>query len=139
MTAFGTVSSTTDMTTGIIPSLLATTTGIDLKTVATTNLYTVPGGKTLICTEIVLRITSSSGFALPCTLSIGKTAAFNEWLVATAMTNLGVAGDFRLLSNSAAGLVYKTFAATETIALVVTIGATTTTLVATADLFGYLV
>lgn len=120
-------------------SLLTTVSGINLKTVAATNLYTIPSGTTAVITEIVLRITTSSGFAVGCTISVGKTASFNEWLVATAMTGLSAVGNFRMLSQSAAGLVYGTFAAAEVIALNVTVGATATTLTGTAEVFGYLV
>lgn len=128
----------TSSPTGVVP-VLSTTSNIDLKTAAATNLYTVPAGKTLIVTEIVLRVTAASGFAAGCTLSIGKSAAYTEWLAATAMTGLSAIGNYRLLSNSAAGLVYNVFAAGDVIALNVTIGATATTLTATAELQGYLI
>lgn len=119
--------------------LLATVTGIDLKTVAATNLYTVPAGKTLVITEVVIRVTAADTFAVAATLAVGKTASFNEWIVATAMTGLAAVGQFRLLSNSAAGLIYQSFAAGEVVALNVTVGATATTLTGAVDLFGYLI
>ena len=119
-------------------SKLATVTGISLTAAATTNLYTVPAGASVVITEIVLRITAVNTFISGATISVGKTASYNEWLVATAMGNLSTVGQFRMLSHSAAGLLYQTFAAAEIVALNVTIGATSTTLTATADIYGYL-
>lgn len=117
---------------------LATVTGINLKVAASTNLYTVPAGKTAYITEVVLRITAVDTFAAGATISVGKTASFNEWLAATAMGSLSATNQFRLLSHSAAGLIYQSFAAAEILALSVTIGATATTLTAACDVFGYL-
>lgn len=123
---------------GVI-SRLASVSGVDLKTVASTNLYTVPTGKSLVVTEVIIRITVSSGFAVAATVSVGKTAAFTEWLVATAMTGLSALGSFRKLSDSVAALVHGMFTAGEVLALNVTVGATATTLTATVDVYGYLV
>lgn len=122
-----------------VNSRLASISSIDLTAAAATNLYTVPAGKTLKITEIVLTITTSTTFSLACTLGIGKSSSFNEWLAATAMTGLSAVGNFRLLSNSVAGLVHNIFAAGEIVAMNVTVGATATALRATADIFGYLI
>lgn len=138
MTALGAVNSTTDMSsTASSITKLATVDSIDLKTIAATNLYTVPAGKTVIITEIVLRITAVNTFISGATISVGKSASYNEWLVATAMGALSATNQFRLLSHSAAGLIYQSFAAAEVVALSVTVGATSTTLTASADVYGY--
>ena len=42
-----------------VKRVLSTTTGIDAKTIATTNLYTVPTGKTAVVTEAVIRVTAA--------------------------------------------------------------------------------
>lgn len=138
MSAFGTINSTTDIAAGTVISLLGTTTGIDLKSAAATTLYTVPVGKTAYITEIVIRITAVNTFAAGATIGVGKSASFNEWLAATAMGALSATNQFRLLSHSAAGLIYQSFAAGEVVAINVTIGATATTLTAACDVFGYL-
>lgn len=117
---------------------LATVTGIALTATGATNLYTVPAGKTLVVTEIILRITAVTTFISGATISIGKSASYNEWLAATAMGALSATNQFRLLSHSAAGLLYQSFAAGEVVALNVTIGATSTVLTGAADVYGYL-
>lgn len=136
MSTFGFILSTAEM--AVAGGLLGTVTGIDLKTQAATTLYTVPSGKTLYVTEIVLRITNTSGFISGATLGVGKSASYNEWLTATAMGALSATNQFRLLSHSAAGLIYQSFAATEVVALNITVGAVATTLTAAADVYGYL-
>lgn len=117
---------------------LATVTGINLLNTGATTLYTVPAGVTLVVTEVVLRITAVTTFISGATISVGKTSSYNEWLAATAMGALSATNQFRLLSHSAAGLLYQSFAAGESVALNVTIGATSTVLTAAADVFGYL-
>lgn len=119
---------------------LTTVTGISLTATGATNLYTVPSGKTLVLTEIVVRITAVDTFTTGATLSVGKSASYNEWLVATAMGNtFNSTTQFRLLSHSAAGLIYQSFVAGEIIAINVTIGAVATTLTAACDVYGYLI
>lgn len=117
---------------------IGTVTGIPLTATGATNLYTVPAGKTLYVTEILLRITAVTAFVAGATVSVGKTAAFTEWLAATAMGALSATNQFRLLSHSAAGLLYQSFAAGEIVALNVTIGATATVLTGACDVYGYL-
>lgn len=118
---------------------LGTVTGISLTATGATSLYTVPTGKTLYATEIILRITATSGFVSGATISVGKSASYNEWLAATAMGTLSATNQFRMLSHSAAGLIYQSFAAGEILAVNVTIAATATTLTAAADVYGYLI
>lgn len=122
-----------------IPILLSTVSGIDLKTTGATNLYTVPTGKSVVITEIILRITAVNTFISGATISVGKSAAYNEWMAATAMGSLASIGQFRKLSHSAAGLIYQTFAAGEMAAINVTVAATATTLTATAEVYGFLI
>lgn len=120
-------------------SKLATVIGIDLTSAAATNLYTVPGGKTAYITEVVIRITSVTAFISGATISVGKSASYNEWLAATAMGALSATTQFRLLSHSAAGLLYQSFAAGEIAAVNVTVAAVSTALVAACDVWGYLI
>lgn len=118
---------------------LARVTGIDLKSAASTNLYTVPAGKTLYVTDVIVEITAVNTFATAATVEVGKTAAFDEWISATALTGLDTVGEFVSLASSAALVVHKTFAATEIVALNVTVGAGATTLTGAATIFGYLI
>lgn len=119
-------------------SLLGTVTGINLLNTGATTLYTVPSGKTAYVTEVLIRITAVTTFISGATVSVGKSASYNEWLAATAMGALSATNQFRLLSHSAAGLLYQSFAAGEIVALNVTIGATSTALTAACDVYGYL-
>lgn len=117
---------------------LATVTAIDLTTAAQTTLYTVPAGKTLYITEILIRIIGVITFVSGATIGIGKAASYNEWLAATAMGALSSTTQFRLLSHSAAGLIYQSFAAGEVVKINVTVPAVSTLLTAACDVFGYL-
>lgn len=122
----------------ITSKLLKTTNDINLVNTGATTLYTVPSGKTLIITEIVIRITAVNTFLSGATVSVGKDASYNEWLTATAMGALSATNQFRMLSHSAAELLYQSFAAGEVVAINVTVGAAATSLVAACDVFGYL-
>ena len=73
-------------------SVLSRTTGIDLKTVAATNLYTVPTGKTAIITEILVRITVASGFSIAATAGVGVAAGEADIMAAIALTGLNAVG-----------------------------------------------
>lgn len=118
--------------------LLSTVSGVDLKVTGPTSLYTVPTGKTLYVTEIIVDITAASGFAVAATARIGKSAAYTEWLAATALTGLNGVGKFLQLSKTALGLVHQTFTANEVLAVDLTVGATATTLTGRFYVFGFL-
>lgn len=118
---------------------LARVTGIDLKSAASTNLYTVPAGKTLYVTDVIVEITAVSVFATPVSVEVGKTASFDEWLSAVSLVGLDTVGEFVSLASTSLLPVHKTFAATEVVALNVTVGAGATTLTGAATIFGYLI
>lgn len=101
--------------------------------------YTVPTGKTLILTDVLIRATDITDFVAVATLRIGKTTAFTEWLAATALTGLNAVGKFVSLGSFATGLVHQTFAAGEAVVVNVTIGALATTFSGDVFFIGYLV
>jgi hypothetical protein len=73
------------------PTLVRTRkSGIDLKTVASTLLFTTENaGKKFIPTRANFIVTAASGLTLPATVSIGTNASsYNNILVATALTGL---------------------------------------------------
>ncbi len=130
---------------GIVVSLeatsriLATVASINLKNTGATTLYTVPTGKTLIINDIIVVLTASDTIAVAPTVRIGKSAAYTEWAPATALTNLAGVKSYISLNTLAIGLIRQTFVATEAVAIDVTVGATATTMTATAYLIGNLV
>lgn len=118
--------------------LLSTTASIDLKTVAATALYTVPTGKTLTIIDVIPTVTAADTVLAAATASIGKSASYNEYMAATAITGLTVVGMYISAASLATALVRKTFAAGEVVAWNTTIGATATALTVSVDLIGYL-
>jgi len=120
-------------------ALLASVSGIDLKTAAQTTLYTVPTGKTCLITEVVLFATAATAVTSAPIIRIGKTAGFNEWLGLTTLTGLDTTNEFLSLSKSANLLIHQSFAAAEVIKIDVGTVATATTLTVKAFVFGFLV
>lgn len=120
-------------------ALLSHVTGVDLATTGQTTLYTVPTGKTLIITEVILRVTAANAVIIVPSLRIGKASSYNEWLPITALTSLNATDKFLMLSSSAALLMHQSFAAGEVVKIDVTTGATATTLTAEVFTFGFLI
>lgn len=71
-----------------LPSVLARVTGIDAKTVAATNLYTVPTGKTAIITGAVVQSGSVTAITVGPTLGIGIAAGEDDIVPSTALAAL---------------------------------------------------
>lgn len=116
---------------------LATVDSINLKTAGQTPLYTVPAGKSLVVTSLILRTTNVSGFLTPATVRVGITPNFDGFIAATALTNVDTVGEAVNLA-SVSTLIYKVFVAGDVVNLDVTIGATGTTVTGSVDLIGYL-
>lgn len=77
-------------------SLLSSTASVNLNSVATTNLYTVPTGKTAWITHIIIRDVSANATAAVATF--GQTGAKTDWLQAQPLFNhLGAANDAVIL------------------------------------------
>lgn len=134
MPTFGTINSGSDIALTSV-GVLSTVTGIDLKIVATTNLYTVPTGKKAIITDIVIRPTTVAGFAVAATAGVGIAAGEIDIVAATVLTGLtGTTIQYKM-----SPLVLSVIGnSTEVIKLGVTVGATATTFTASVDLIGYL-
>lgn len=115
---------------------LASVTGIDAKTVATTNLYTVPSGKSAIITTAIFRLTTVSGISGTLKAGIGVAAGENDILASEEFTAFNTTGKVRVVpvqGNSALAT------ATSVIKLGIDTAFTGTTATLTVDLFGYLV
>jgi hypothetical protein len=110
-------------------TLLSTTTGVDVKTAASTTLYTVPTGKTLYIHSVVLRDPSAS-MAGGTSYSITN---FRQTVDLSSLTTLGT--DYIVLDGN--NVKYTETAAGVIIYFVVTTGSTAAC-TATIDLFGYL-
>lgn len=119
--------------------VLATVLGINLKNTGQTTLYTVPSGKTLIITDILLIPTTANTITIPPIIRIGKASNYNEWAPLVTLTGLNAANQLFSLATAATGLIRQTFAAGEVVKLDVQTGATATSLTITTYLFGFLI
>ncbi len=120
------------------PTLLSTTTGIDLKTTGQTTLYTVPGGKTLVITDVIIYLTNGNTITVAAIVRVGKTAAFNQYIDNTTLTGLSATGNYLSLGSATTLEVHSVFDAADVVKLDVTTGATATTDTVTVYVFGFL-
>lgn len=111
-------------------SLLSTTTGVDMKTAASTALYVVPQGKVLRISGILVRDTSAS-------LAGGTSYAVTGWRAAFSLAALTTATTGYIHVYGADLATYTEQIAAATINFTVTTGATAAG-TATIDLFGTL-
>ena len=111
-------------------SKISTTTGVDMKTVASTTLYTVPTGKTLFVTDVVIRSNSAS-------LAGGTSYSFTTWRQTVDLSGMTVTTGYRLLATTD-NSTFTPIAAAGTFQITVTTGSTAAC-TATIDVFGYLV
>ncbi len=115
---------------------LATVTGVDMKTVGKSTLYTVPTGKTLYVTHVVIREPSAS-MAGGTDYDIGTGASADTWrqtINLSSMTTL--ATDYMVISGADV-TKYTDNAAAAVFGIYVNTG-TTATCTATIDVFGFL-
>lgn len=117
------------------PHKLSSITGINAKTVATTNLYTVPIGKIAIITEAIVYVTSASAITIPPTLGIGIAAGEDDIYSSVQLVGLNATNKMYRFSSTGTYVIGQ---ATEVIKLGIDIGATATTMIVTVDLIGYL-
>lgn len=119
----------------VAPSILSITTGIDLKSVATTNLYTVPTGKRCVVTGIIIHVTTADTFTVAPTLGVGVAAGEADIMPSTLLTGLTILdGLFRYSPEG----YYVSVAAAGVIKLGVDTGATATTATGEVTLIGFL-
>lgn len=113
--------------------LLSRTTGINGSSVATSNLFTVPAGQTLVVTKAIIRLTAATGLTGTLKAGIGIAAGEDDIFASSKLTGLNTIGQvycFNLLGLSrecAAASVIK-------LGIDTAFGGTTTLSV---DLFGY--
>jgi hypothetical protein len=119
----------------VTPVILSTTTGIDAKAVATTNLYTVPAGKSAIITNAVIRVTVADTITVVPTLGIGIAAGEDDIIASTSLIALNATTKFWKFDVEGIAVVG---AAAAVIKLGIDVGATATTMTITVDLIGYL-
>lgn len=109
---------------------MSTTTGVDMKTAASTALFTVPPGKTFYVESVVVRGNSAS-------LAGGTSYGFTSWRSGIDLSGMTVTTGFRRLL-SIDNTTYTAIAAGTVFYFIVTTGATAAG-TATIDVFGYLV
>ena len=115
---------------------VATVTGVDMKTVGLTTLYTVPTGKTFYPTHVVIREPSAS-MAGGTDYDLGTGATANNWrqtINLSSMTTL--ATDFMVIAGADV-TKYTDCAAASIFGIYVNTG-TTAACTATIDVFGFL-
>lgn len=119
----------------VTPSILSITTGIDAKTVAVTNLYTVPTGKRALVTEILFHVTAADTISVVPTLGVGIAAGEDDIMSSQALTGLDAINEvFRFDPEG----TYVTGAAAEVIDVGIDTGATATTMTIEVILIGFL-
>jgi hypothetical protein len=91
---------------------LATVTGIDFKTTGQTTLYAVPSNYTCIVTDIILRITDSSGFSVAPVVRVGKASGYSEFVGNTTLTGLDAVNEYVSLASAANLGIHSSFAST---------------------------
>ncbi len=121
-------------------SLLSSTAAVDMKTVATTNLYTVPSGKTMIPSRVVIRnpsVSLAGGI-----VTFGKTTAKTDFVGSQTLTNIStVTTGVALIQpiSNATPVATSAYTAGQIFCIDVTTGITAGSGTATIDVFGYLV
>ena len=119
-------------------TLLATVTGIDAKTVATTVLYSVPVGSTLIPMFVVIRCTAFTvgSKAVQAVASFGgNSATYDDFL--NTVTYTVAAADVFLIDRPADATATVTQAAADSFRISIETGSDATTETWAVDLFGY--
>lgn len=117
---------------------LATVTGIDAKTVAITTLYTVPPGKSLIVTGVIIRCTAFTvgSKSVQAVASFGGNGAtYDDYLNSVTYT---IAASGVAVRDVVFDAAYPIYAAASTFRLSIETGSNATTETWAVDVFGYL-
>ena len=119
------------------PTRVATVTGINAKTVATTTLYTVPATFTFIPSFVIIRVTAftSGGKTIQAIASFGSNATFDDYLNSITYT---VAANSVFIKDSIEDSALVTHAAGKVFSITIETGSNATTETWAVDLFGYL-
>lgn len=75
-----------------VPSVLSSTSGISGTSTGTTNLYTVPTGKTAIITDVVVRITAAATVSIVALAGVGIAAGEDDIFAAQSLVGLNAVG-----------------------------------------------
>jgi hypothetical protein len=120
-------------------ALVSTTTGIDAKTVATTELYSVPVGKTFIPMFVVIRVTAftAGGKAVQAVASFGGNSATYDDFLNTVTYTVAAVDTFQI-DRVADATEVVTQAAADSFRISIETGSDATTETWAVDLFGYL-
>lgn len=111
-------------------ALLSSTSGVDMKTAASTTLYTVPTGKVAYISHVVIRDPSAS-------MAGGTDYDLTQWKQTVDLSSLTTANtDYIVLDGN--NVKYQELAAGTAFQVTVNTG-TTAACTATIDVFGYLV
>ena len=116
--------------------LLSTTTGINGLSAATTNLYTVPTGKSAIITRAILRLTATSAITGRLNAGIGIAAGEDDIFSSRNLTGFNTTGEIYIfLASGTLALAQST----NVIKLGIDTAFSGTTATLAIDLIGYLV
>lgn len=110
---------------------LSTTTGVDMKTAASTTLYTVPAGKTAIITHVVVRNNSAS-------LAGGTDYDFTGWRQTVDLSGMTTVSTTYRVFYATDNTSYTAAVSGSTFQITVSTGSTAAC-TASIDVFGYLV
>ena len=110
---------------------VATVTGVDMKTAASTTLYTVPTEKSFIPTSVVIRNNSAS-------LAGGTSYSFTGWLQTVDLSGMTTASTTYRILQSTTNTSYTVAIAGSTFQITVTTGSSVAC-TATVDVWGYLI
>jgi len=118
---------------------LATVTGIDAKTVASTELFYVPTGKSLIVSHVVIRCTAFTvgSKSVQAIASFGgNSATYDDYLNSVTYT---IAAASVAIADSVFDTAVPVYAAATSFKIIIETGSNATTETWAVDLFGYLV
>lgn len=116
--------------------VLATTTGINAKSIAATTVYTVPTGKTAVITEVIVRCTAASSITNGPTASVGFTStAYTD--IYAAQNMIALTGTTSIFGYSTVGMSASAVAAT-VIKFNISTGASGTSQTVAVDVIGYI-
>jgi len=115
---------------------LGSATGVDMKTIAATNLFTVPTGKIAVITHAIVRITASTNPTVVAQVSVGKSAGYTEWKNTITLTSVDTPNEMMILTAENTNAQY--FVAADVLGIKVQVGATADSETGAFELFGYL-
>jgi len=119
-----------------LPHLLNTAVGVDLTTGAKTVIYTVPTGKKLVVTGVLVRVTTGIGTVSDADLGVGTNVNADNIIPSTTLTGMATTDDAELLIPTGS---YVLADAGQDVSIEVDIPAGASLLEADVDLLGYLV